>query len=182
MRGFSVISNNCWSNKLYEQLGMIYTTPFINIFFHPDDYLKMLHGLKCYLALPLSFAKESRHDNINRLRKGHKTLYPIALLGDVELQCLHFASEPEVTATWNRRLARMMPDESRWFFKFSDEYGCTQAQLEQFDALPFMHKVCFTCRPMPHLKSAVHVPGDGDNVTFQDQTDPKWFNAVRWIE
>lgn len=182
MRDFCIISNDCWSNKLYEKLEMAYTTPFINIFFHPDDFLKMLHGLKSYLSSPLSFVGVSRHDSINRLREERGASYPIAMLGDIELQCLHFLSEHDVTAAWNRRLARMTPDESRWFYKFSDEYGCVEEHLEEFDAMPFIHKVCFTRRPMPHLKSMIHIPGDGDSATFQEQTDSKWFDAVRWIE
>ena len=182
MRNFSIISNNCWSNKIYERLNLPYQTPFVNIFFHPDCFLQMLSNLEWYLNRPLWFVKRSRHNVINRLREDRKANYPIAMLHDVELQCLHFHTEAEVVDTWARRLARMAPDESRRFYKFSDEHGCTRQQLEQFDALPFANKVCFTSKPMPHLKSAVHIPyGGNDGVPFAEQTDLKYFDAIQWL-
>lgn len=183
MPNFSIIANNCFSNKLYEGLNLPYTTPLISIFFEPTSFLKLLTNLRWYLHQPLEFVKESRHEVINALRANRQAHYPIAVLGgDVELQCLHYESPGEVREKWARRLARLVPDDSRLFIKFSDEHGCTQSQLEAFDAMPYQHKVCFTSKPMPHLKSAVYIPSQGDCVSFPDQTDAKWFDGAAWVK
>ena len=181
MPSFSIISNNCWSNKVYEHLAIPYQTPFINIFMAPECYLQMTSDLRWHLRQPLSFVSQSRHALVNALRDERQAYYPIAILGEVELQCLHFTSNEEVTKTWARRLARFVEDESRWFFKFSDDLGCTQSQLEEFDALPYLNKISFTSRPMPHLKSALYVPSVGDCVSFPDQTDWHKFNGPKWV-
>ena len=162
MNHLTLISNNCWGQKVYEALNLEYQTPFINTFFHPSDYIELLKRLRYYLSQPLSFVSRSRHDNINELREERKSNYPIALLGGIEMQGLHFTSCQEMEEKWIRRMARMVPDESKWFYKFSDDYGCQPYHVEAFNAMPFERKV--------------FLPG-----TFQEQTDWKRFDALAWV-
>jgi len=174
VKPFSIIANNCWSNKIYEGMRIPYQTPLISIFMHPDCYLKMIGNLFWYLHQPLEFIEKSRHPIVEAQRQSD---YPVALLGgDVELQCLHYTSRDEVREKWARRLPRIVA--SRFIFKFCDSLGCTPEQLEAFDAKPFPSKICYTSKPMPHLKSAVYIPG-GESVSFEAQTRPE---AFRWVE
>lgn len=161
-------------------MGLQYTTPIISIDFAPSCFLKLVGNLRWYLRQPLEFVEKSKHDWMNARREERQSYYPIAMLGDVELQCLHYTSRDQVREKWARRLPRLVDDDSRLFFKFCDSYGCMPHQLEAFDAMPLANKVCFTSKPMPHLKSAVHIPG-GDCVSFPDQTDARWFDGVEWV-
>lgn len=164
-------------------MNLPYTTPLISIFFAPACFLKLLTNLRWHLHQPLEFVDESRHEVIRQYRTEHQAHYPIAVLGgDVELQCLHYDSPDDVREKWARRLARLVSDDSRLFVKFCDQHGCTPGQLESFDAMPYQNKVCFTSKPMPHLKSAVYIPSQGDCVSFPDQTDAKWFDGATWVK
>lgn len=46
----SIIANNCWGGYAYHALGMKFYSPFINMFVHDRDYIKLLGNLRHYLA------------------------------------------------------------------------------------------------------------------------------------
>lgn len=168
---------------IYEKIGIPYQTPLAHVFLAPGCYLKLASRLRWYLKQPIEFISSSQHDVINKLRNDHKNNYPIALLGgDVEIQCLHYATPEEFIEKWNRRMQRLVEDDSRLFFKLCDNNGCTKEQLEEFDALPVQNKVCYTSTPMPHLKSAIHIPSKDGCVSFADQTDLRHFDAIAWVK
>jgi uncharacterized protein (DUF1919 family) len=160
MKPFSIIANNCWGTYAYQSLKIEYADPFVNSFMHPTCYIKLATRLRWYLTQSITFIDISQHDNINALRLQYKNYYPIALLHDVEVHCLHYDSREEVLEKWPRRVERVAEDDSRLYFKLCDNNNCTPEQLEEFDALPWKNKVCFTSKPMPHIKSAIYVPGE----------------------
>lgn len=177
---FAIISNDCWGTIHYQALNKEYSSPFVNLFMAPECYLKVLSNLNWYLQQPLTFIQQSKHQYINDLRAKHSNNYPIGMIGDVELQFLHY-TESEALANWTKRAKRLLESDAELFYKFSDNGGCTQEQLEAFDAMPFKDKVCFTSKHYPHLKSAVHIPCDGDEVPLPMQTDNKFFDVKKWL-
>ncbi|WP_418667981.1 DUF1919 domain-containing protein [Allofournierella sp.] len=62
----------------------------------------------------------------------------------------------EAQEKWNARKKRI--DWNNVFYIFNDRNGCTQKDLEEFDALPYPHKIVFTHIPHPEIKCAVVVP------------------------
>ena len=60
---FTIISDNCWGGRIYQELGLPYQSPFIGLFIYSPDYVKLLANLKHYLSgeLPLVFVEESRY-------------------------------------------------------------------------------------------------------------------------
>lgn len=65
---------------MLHDLGLRFNSPFVNMFIEARDYVKLLCNLDDYLAMELSFQKEK------------SVGYPIALLGDVKLHCVHYNS------------------------------------------------------------------------------------------
>lgn len=59
-KNFTIICDNCWSGKVYRELGLPYQTPFVGMFVFSPDYIKMLRNLKHYLSgnIPLKFVKD----------------------------------------------------------------------------------------------------------------------------
>ena len=80
-KNFTIICDNCWAGKVYQELGLPYQTPFVGMFVFSPDYIKMLKNLKHYLSgnIPLTFVKESKYI------KDFDNAYPLALLDDIEL-------------------------------------------------------------------------------------------------
>ena len=72
-KNFTIICDNCWAGKVYQELGLPYQTPFVGMFVFSPDYIKMLKNLKHYLSgdIPLNLL---RNQNIS------KTLIMLILL------------------------------------------------------------------------------------------------------
>jgi len=176
---FTIISNDSWAGKVYDDLGIIYKTPFIDTHLLAPCYITLLKNLKRYLTLPLTFTAVSRYDFFNKERE--KRFYPIGLLnGDVEI---HFPyDQDEITAKklWDERVKRIHWD--NLFVKFSgDNLLCTKELIKEFDNLNFSHKVCFTAKEYPMFKSTVCIK---DGVVEGETIYPvskKSFDVVRWL-
>lgn len=147
---FTIICDNCWAGKVYQELGLPYQTPFIGMFVFSPDYIKILKNIKYYLSgdISLRFIKESKYiqEFDNR--------YPIALLDDIELHFLHYANETEARQKWERRLRRINWD--NLYFKFNDNDECSYELMQEFEALPFKSKVIFSSQRYHNLPSLVH--------------------------
>lgn len=107
--------------------------------------MRFLRDPKRYLDMQLTFPDDL------------KTSYPVGCLGDITLHFMHYSSATEAEQAWNRRKARINWD--NLFVLMSDRDGCTEEMLREFDALPYRNKVVFTHVPMPHIQSAVYIPG-----------------------
>ena len=124
---------------MLHDLGLRFNSPFVNMFIEARDYVKLLRNLDDYLAMELSFQKEK------------SVSYPIAILGDIKLHCVHYNSEQDVVDKWNSRVKRM--DMSNCFIMFTDRDGCDYELLKEFDSLPYKNKVVFTHKPYEKILS-----------------------------
>ena len=57
----TIISNNCFSNFVYDDYKMIYSSPFVNTYIFQDDYINILQELEKCLNCELEFIEKSRH-------------------------------------------------------------------------------------------------------------------------
>lgn len=142
--GVTLISSNCNGCWMLHDLGLRYNSPFVNLYIPAADYIKLLQDLPRYMEKELTF--------VHGLAD-----YPVALLDDVHLYCVHYANEQDVRTQWERRKKRM--DFNNVFVLFTDRDGCTKEHLNAFDALPFANKVVFTHQEYKDIASAVYVPG-----------------------
>ena len=144
-RDFTLIASNCNGAFILHDLGLRFNSPFVNLWMKPKDYIRMLSDLKGYMSEELSFINEDGVD------------YPVGLLRDVRVYFQHYDSEQEAGRKWDLRKARMNYD--NLFILFTDQEGCSKADLEEFDRLPFSNKAVFTNKPYPELKSAIYIKG-----------------------
>ena len=148
-KNVSVISNNCWGGFMYQSCNLPYNTPFIGLYMYAPEYIALLRNLKENLKQPIRFisTEESKYKHLISRK------YIIGVLGNtgIEIVFMHYRSEDEVLEKWQRRLSRL--DYNNLIVKFSDTDECSDALVEEFDKMQFEHKICFTGKPYPCLKS-----------------------------
>lgn len=176
---FSLIASNCNGGFILHDLGLRFNSPFVNMWIKPKDFIKILSGFRKYMDAPLTFVKEEGID------------YPVGVLIDAKIYFMHYENEQEAESKWEERKQRIKYD--NLFILFNDRDGCTYEDLMEFDKIPFEHKVAFTNKPYPEIKSAVYIKGfeDKDEVgncfdyvpkgfgkKYYDQFDyVSWFNS-----
>lgn len=127
----SIIANNCWGGAAYHTLGMRFLSPFINMFLHDVDYLRLLGNLRYYLKQKLQFV---RMDYTPILARD----YPVCRLDDVELHFNHYISMKEAERKWEERIERLNWN-NLFIMMFTED--CCSAEI--FDHLSYDKKVCF---------------------------------------
>ena len=152
---FSIISANCWSGSVYENLKLQYQTPTIGLFFYAPCYIEFLKNLKHYLNCELKFTETSKYEDANKYRN-EEFAYPIGILDNkVEIQFLHYTSNEQATSNWNRRKARI--DFDNLYIAMTDRDLCTYELMQEFDKLSYKKKVIFTAKKYPEIKSSVYL-------------------------
>ena len=144
-REISIISNNCWGGMIYESYYLEKQSPTAGLFFNPTDYLKFISKFKYYLSQDLKFIEHDTSKNKNLLKEckiSNDT--PIAILDDVEIIFLHYKEKEIAKEKWNRRIKRI--NYENIIFKFNDQNGCTEENLETFLKLPYKNKIFFTVK------------------------------------
>lgn len=154
---FSLIASNCNGGFILHDLGMRFNSPFVNLWMTPKDYIKMLSELKDYMSENLVFIAEDGID------------YPVGLLKDIRIYFQHYDSEEEARQKWNIRKARMNYD--NLFVLFTDQEGCTKADLVRFDGLPIKNKVVFTHKYYPDIFSSFYIKGFEEQESVGDCFD-----------
>lgn len=176
-KNFTIICDNCWAGKVYQELGLAYQTPFIGLFIFSPDYLKLVKNLRYYLKRnhPLVFVTRSKYiENFDNS-------YPLALLDDIEIHFLHYKSEEEARLKWSRRLARI-----HWnnlYFKFNDNDACTYDLMKEFDELSYSGKVIFSSKNYTDLQSLVFFKekeAEG-HVGIDLKVYHRYFDVVGWL-
>lgn len=174
---FTIISDNCWGGRIYQELGLPYQSPFIGLFIYSPDYVKLLANPKHYLSgeIPLVFVEESRY------RSKDGITYPVALLEDIEIHFLHYADEAEARSKWNRRLARMNWD--NLYFKMNDNDQATYQLLKDFQDLPYQAKVIFSSKNYTDLEDLVFFENRSEQGFVGEDLKiyHPYFDAVEWL-
>lgn len=170
---FTIISDNCWGGRVYQELGIQYNSPFIGLFIMSPDYLKLVKDLRHYMSQELVFTDNSKYTG--------KVKYPIGLLSDIEIHFLHYSSEEEARSKWNRRKERMNWDNI--FFKFNDNDKCNYELIKEFDNLDYKSKVIFSSKKFSDIRSLIYfkerenIGSVGEDLKIYR----KYFDAVDWL-
>lgn len=174
---FTIISNNCWGGFVYQDFDVQYNTPFIGLFLHPTDYIKLLSNLKHYLQCKLSFTDSPKY-HFDTIQKN----YPVGVLDDIEIYFLHYKSKEEAYQKWNRRLKRVNID--TLFIAFAETKACTIKDIEEFNDLSFNNKVCFTANQYENFKDCVLIKGyEKQGYLSSDYLKKykKHFDIAKWL-
>lgn len=148
----SIFAMNCSGGFLYHSLNMKFHSPFINMWISAPDYLKFLRNPRNYVEQSLQFVR-------------YDYGLPVFLWGDLFVtlssQSKYVKQAPKFAIEkWQERCARI-----RWDNLFVMAFTDDPSYLEEFDALPYEYKVCFTSFPSK-LESAFYVDrSKWDNLT-----------------
>lgn len=176
-KNFTIICDNCWEGKVYQELGLAYQTPFVGLFIFSPDYIKLVKDLPYYLDKK----RELQFVTTSKYIENFDNSYPIALLEDIELHFLHYKNKEEAHSKWTRRLKRIHWD--NLYFKFNDNDACSYELMKEFDALPYKSKVIFSSKNYPELKSLVFFrkkEKDG-HVGVDLKSYHRYFDVVSWL-
>ena len=141
---FTIFSNNCLGGVFYHDAGLKFTSPLINTAMDGDDFLKFLSNPKYYLTLDLEFFTYPGRN------------YPIARIGDIEVNFVHYKTPEECIEKWKNRAQRIVWDNI--FIVATNHDGmCHDACMERFDKLPYQNKIMFVTKEYPQYSWAVPI-------------------------
>jgi uncharacterized protein (DUF1919 family) len=178
---FSIIANNCWGGKIYQDLGFEYRSPFIGLFLYSPCYIRLLERLQYFLSSELTFIPDSRYEMARQDRARNHYTYPIGLLGgELEIHFLHYQDSQEAYEKWNRRLQRVNFD--NLFVSFVDRYLFEDSYLPRFEKIPYP-KVLFTAKNFPDSRSSVWMKefAEAGRVGNVMSTFKKYFDVIDWL-
>lgn len=181
---FTIISNNCWAGMVYESYGMRKLTPTVGMFIMPSDYVRFVSDLPGYLDQSLEFIEPSGSKWVSSLAdRENWGSYLIGRVGDVELHMLHYHDEQVARRKWESRVQRV--NWNRIVYKFNDQNGATEEDLGRFDTLPLEHKVVFSAREHPAVKSCVKLRCPRGHEFIRASYEPfghnRMFDVTRYI-
>lgn len=127
----SIVSNNCWGGIVYNTLGLECISPFKNLFFTGEDYIKVLSDLEHYLSMN---PEAAGWDDLYEDKK-----YPVLALGDVMLRCNHMKDHEEALKQWNTRRKRFNPNNI--FVELSTKERHIAEKFQELNR--YDKKVCF---------------------------------------
>ena len=177
-KSFTLFSDDCWGAEVYKHFGLPFNTPFIGLMLAAPCYLKLLSNPRHYLAQPLTFQQHSRYEYVNEMRATWKHYFPVATIGDVEIQFLHYHSDEEASEKWTRRIKRINWDNI--FIKFDGGKGATPDLIQEFDRLPFP-RLTLLRKPQAGIRSAVVVPHYIVDGLRQFERSLPHFDLVGWL-
>lgn len=151
-KNFVIVSDNCWGGSLYQWYKRPYNSPFIGLRIYGDCYLKLLSNFDFYLKQNITFIKKSKYPD-------REIVYPLGLLGDIEIHFTHYKTEAEVLKKWRRRTDRMLEEinKDNYFFKMCTAVSADVKDLEKFHELPFKNKISFSSNKLDTVKSNYHI-------------------------
>lgn len=127
----SIISRHCWGGLLYNQLGIKFYSPFVNLFLQDHDFNKLSANLSHYMNQELVFDREEYEHILKRN-------YPVAKLDDIYIYFNHFTTFKEAKLKWEERKKRINYD--NLLFETTTE---NKKIALEFDSMPLQHKICF---------------------------------------
>lgn len=140
---FSIFSNNCLAGYFYHDAGREFTSPTINLSFDGPDFIRFLENPQHYLSMDPVFIDTGK-------------TFPVGLIGDIEINFVHYKTEQDALDAWNRRKERIVWDNI--FIVATDHDGLYLPEmLERFDALPYKNKIMFTAQNYPQYPWAIQV-------------------------
>jgi uncharacterized protein (DUF1919 family) len=132
-RDFSILSSNCIGGMVYRLSGRKYLTPTVNLNFTTSDFLKFASDPKHYCKQKLEFINSSL-----------EIVYPIARLGDLQINFMHYKDNNQAEEYWIRRSKRI--NYSNIYLMMTDRDGFNPKDLATFDSIECVDKVCFTAK------------------------------------
>lgn len=127
----TIFASNCIGGLIYHDLGLQFLSPTVNTRFDSPDFVRFVCNIEHYLQMNLQFVPS-------------ETPFPVALLGDVKINFVHYHSEEECITKWNQRVKRI--DWGSVFFILNDNDGLSETDLIALDTCKFKNVLVFTAK------------------------------------
>ena len=141
---FTLITSTCLGGVLYNNLGLQFESPTINLWIAQPEFYKFCADMEYYLGQELSFY--------------HRTdrTCPCAYLGQGERRItvvfVHYATREEAEAKWNERKKRIYQD--NLYILSSDGNGATLEDFKLLEDVKCKRKIIFTSTDRPEIKDS----------------------------
>ena len=163
-KDFSLLSSNCNGAFILHDLKLGFKSPTVNLFISANDYIKFLEGLDYYLNCDLVEVVDEKYN------------YPLGALDEIIIHFMHYNNFEEARNIWGLRLERF--NKENLFIMMTDRDGCTDEIIRRFQNLSYKHKVIFTHKPYPEIKSAVYIKGFENKLQVGDLFKFKSYLAI----
>lgn len=141
----SIFCNNCIGAFVAHDFKLPFNSPTVNLMIPPADFITYIENMDKYKNATIEQTVSNKE-------------WPVALLGgNIELNFIHYNSVELGREAWQRRSARINPNEL--YFILVETDGCTYADLKRFNNLPYKNKVALTHKPYPDIKCAYYIKG-----------------------
>ena len=127
----SIFAMNCFGGVMSNTLGLLFRSPFVNMFLLEQGYIQFLRSPREYMEEKPILKEMTWQTDL-------KFYYPIVTLKDINIYMNHYPDFDKAVAKWNERKQKI-----NWYNLFVTAYTGDKKILEQFDALPYAKKVCF---------------------------------------
>lgn len=127
----SIFSVNCFGGMISNLLGLPFRSPFVNLYLDNEDFIKFLRAPRIYLEERL-FYKCQKLDSTKTIE------FPVATLGNISINMMHYKTFEESVEMWERRKPRI-----NWYNIFAVMWTENQEDLKKFDELPYGKKNLF---------------------------------------
>ena len=138
-KNVTILASNCMGGLLYHDLGQQFLSPTVNTRFDSPDFVRFVCNIHDYLMMELKFIPSDE-------------TFPVAMLGDVRVNFVHYHTNEEAEKKWKERIARI--DWDNVYVITNDNDGMTEADFAALDACEFKNVLAFTSKPMPQHRCA----------------------------
>ena len=121
-RDFTLLTSNCLGGIIYHELGLKFLSPTINIRMDSPDFIKFVANIQDYLINELKFIHSEEP-------------FPVAYLGDVRINFVHYKTDDEAMQKWEERKKRINWD-NVWIIT-NDLDGVTEKDLEKLQNIKY---------------------------------------------
>lgn len=142
-RECSIIASNCAGGIIYHWLGIRFNSPFINLYMTNEDFVSAMANFDEFIKTEIVEDKDSNES------------YPIGIgLNGVKIHFMHYKTFKEANEKWIERCKRININN---LCIIMSNWGGQSNIVQQFDELPFEHKIIFTNKKFPNVKSVVYL-------------------------
>lgn len=146
-KNFTLITNNCCAGIIYSDLGLKFTSPTINLYFLPEDYLLFCKNLKLYVdgTMENVSAPDIAPFPVGKLNPANKSLRAIRVF------FMHYKTYEEAYCSWKRRCKRIRYDNIFYLWELNNA-NTDFLLIQEFDRLP-LKKIILSYKDLPGINN-----------------------------
>lgn len=173
---YSIICSNCIGGIINNRVGQPQNSPTFNLWIPQAEFIKFVQNIHYYMEQNLVFVETSFH-------------YPVAMLDDIHVYFLHYATEKQAKDGWEKRKKRIVWDN---LFVIMYEDKVTREQLLQLNSVQCKKLIVLTGKKdnldlpfMKYIEKDRH--GRENDYVFLDtdffgrMTFEKQWDFVSWL-